>query len=1335
MRRSNGLCAAGGRHARNPSAIENLVTVGKSRGSGYGAAHRVRSRIVPVYLAEAVRQNESDSGDQKPEKKASGRAGAARKWLIASSGVVLLVVAVVAWVTHTVDRRDAEFQALYARLTGHAAAEARKRYESYEALAGSIGGLAKARDQDTGPDACPGHSNAKDCPSYYRWRERCRKRSKESSQAACAARGMLYAAVPASERWGIDVRKCPEQGSRPEVAVSDEAYFPVPVPHDVEQKRTVCLVVPLDKLITDPGTVPGSSAGEFDGVALADARDGKVLRAVHANPAVRLAQLPAYKKSLGDVPSESTVDLGPESYQVFYEPVEAEADLGAKKPVPLVVAGLVSSDRLARQAQQLPRILFLWAVAGLALIALCWPLGKLWLGGPNSRFTGFDVGFLVATSVVVLLFATVLLLAMTAHRRLLVRLDQQLQRSAEAVSGTLTSSLQASTDELYQFIYLTERRRELIARQDSEPGKNDATNKGKVQRERQEALPGCVLSRGRRRPSYCERADTPLLFAYQSRRLVGNNVLAFWADRSGTERIKWLAHRDGMPPVPVARREYFQQALDGKEAQLAPGLDGVPDVVRSLTSTQIVMIVARGTGRSRKGTTTGVAAVETEPVAFEHLALPVGTHFAVIRPNGTILLHSNNRAFHDHDFLEDFSRPQDVQARMRPEGGVANVEYRGTPSLLRMQRHESGWFVATVASKALVNATVLDSAVTTIAIMAFLLFLMGLLVLSVAWSRSFDPQRSPRRAFHPGVLFERNWPALAVSALLAGVEGIVFALLVPLPPLLQFARFVATALALALAVTVAHRRLSSWPWLRDNTRRYLVLAAVLAGLETAVEYFLLAGWRVGHEVLLVHAVVLAGSILVVLWLSNAPRRLAVARRYSLYCFCLAVGFVVAPSVMVFSGAYSAAVDGMLGIEQSAYANEMGLAHACGDDVHSGLAPDDQCSEIVSLGVPAGEGVCAVPQAGYPSSFSWLWPVRAFRKLLPHHVRAPGSVPSPGGAEAQATTPQWSVVRPGDCEESATPSNRWMVMFPGLVDGSDARRFGFYVLLFLGFLAAGDLVAHASVRRLFFTRIIDECRQAAARESMLKQRLEARETPRVLVVAPSKCLREQLEKDWNAIRIECKCSFERIRERIKQKGAIVVLADVDPVFITSGPAAGTQPAAEPAPMTDDWAELLKDFERLRGTGPRSPIATKAADRTTAAACEQAWASTGPDERRVLVQIAQHGFASPHPNNARTVERLACRGLIDPKTLAIENRTFGSFLLRRATREQLRKWEARETSLWKDVRAPLIAGMLIVLALLGYTQPDLAQTGTLLLPSVGAAMPLALRIIASLGERKD
>src|SRR5206468_4880818 len=101
----------------------------------------------------------------------------------------------------------------------------------------------------------------------------------------------------------------------------------------------------------------------------------------------------------------------------------------------------------------------------------------------------------------------------------------------------------------------------------------------------------------------------------------------FWVNRQGFEQIGMHERGSGTPPVNVAARHYFQRAEQACRLgpDDAPKTASTPEVVRSLTSTQKVLIVARPTectkGKDGEGTYGGgVAGFEADLSPFEHFS-------------------------------------------------------------------------------------------------------------------------------------------------------------------------------------------------------------------------------------------------------------------------------------------------------------------------------------------------------------------------------------------------------------------------------------------------------------------------------------------------------------------------------------------------------------------------------------------------------------------------------------------------------------------------------------------------------------------------------------------
>lgn len=241
---------------------------------------------------------------------------------------------------------------------------------------------------------------------------------------------------------------------------------------------------------------------------------------------------------------------------------------------------------------------------------------------------------------------------------------------------------------------------------------------------------------------------------------------------------------------------------------------------------------------------------------------------------------------------------------------------------------------------------------------------------------------------------------------------------------------------------------------------------------------------------------------------------------------------------------------------------------------------------------------------------------------------------------------------------------------------------------------------------------------------------------------------------------------------------------------SEPAAESPADAPPAPPTDvplnEWAVALRDYRRhwdLPQEDPEtppvealhSPVSPNATDRTSqnleclARECrpdsylreeiapfladtldlevldeeqiieqvqyqaeahyQYLWTTCSDQEKVVLYRLSTDGFASP--NSFQIVQELLRRGLLvmDP-ALRPMNESFRTFV---ATLDSpvIAEYEQQAwNESWRRVQAPLLLGLVAVLAFIFVTQPNLAQEAAAFLPTLAAGLPALLKIVSAL-----
>lgn len=122
----------------------------------------------------------------------------------------------------------------------------------------------------------------------------------------------------------------------------------------------------------------------------------------------------------------------------------------------------------------------------------------------------------------------------------------------------------------------------------------------------------------------------------------------------------------------------------------------------------------------------------------------------------------------------------------------------------------------------------------------------------------------------------------------------------------------------------------------------------------------------------------------------------------------------------------------------------------------------------------------------------------------------------------------------------------------------------------------------------------------------------------------------------------------------------------------------------------------------------------------------WMTCTKREQLVLYHLAQDGFVSHRTREV--VEQLMQRGLVamDP-ALRVFNESFRQFILTARTYEQIRRWENEEPpSAWARVKHPMLGFVVVIAAVLLYTNPHYFDSTIAVLTALAAVIPLVMRL---------
>jgi hypothetical protein len=553
-------------------------------------------------------------------------------------------------------------------------------------------------------------------PSYRKFGNDCLAAS-PAELSLCFTRAIVREVLRSPPSW--DVVAC--SGSRARAGSDTFVLFPL----TADAVGQLCLRVPLADAVlgADGNDAAGMGDRSFDEVVLVDRRDGAVLFAEGRDSQARMATLPGFDVKTAGISRRNTeVEIGSTRYRLFLQPValavpllgptvsggDAGSPAKAREDSTLLLAGLVREERFGTELYQVPPTSFLWAAALVAMAVFSWPLAKLWLVGPRTRFGRVDAAFLITSAAIATALSALLFPVLLAQASLGQRLDRQLMEVADQIATQLDEQVASAARALDAFVTQTASYRQVLATSDdrskwpeiraacetlSHHEQGAGADGEESVEERAPTSPAALLSEvtyrdDERRWPFCEFVNAPSLLTGQP--ATGQGELAFWVNREGLQQLKRVTGQQGTPAVAVTGRNYFQQALDGRAYPLgpaspggAPTLLGVPEVVRSVTSSQKVLLVARPT--AEEGKITGVAAVEAKISALRAPVLPKGFQMAAIRSDGVVMLHSKLDSHHGHSFFEDLAGRAGGELKALMAAGTSgelDARYRGTPSRL-----------------------------------------------------------------------------------------------------------------------------------------------------------------------------------------------------------------------------------------------------------------------------------------------------------------------------------------------------------------------------------------------------------------------------------------------------------------------------------------------------------------------------------------------------------------------------------------------------------------------------------------------------------------------------
>lgn len=206
--------------------------------------------------------------------------------------------------------------------------------------------------------------------------------------------------------------------------------------------------------------------------------------------------------------------------------------------------------------------------------------------------------------------------------------------------------------------------------------------------------------------------------------------------------------------------------------------------------------------------------------------------------------------------------------------------------------------------------------------------------------------------------------------------------------------------------------------------------------------------------------------------------------------------------------------------------------------------------------------------------------------------------------------------------------------------------------------------------------------------------------------------------------------------------IVVESDIDPVrWATDGaaaPRAGDAPPAGTSELMARWLSLLGQFgiDRIDvAPGAAVPADAGARDDEGEARHWQLWRRLSQPEQLALRQLAEEGFLNP--NNRDVVRTLFRRGLVRrERAFVLATPSFHRFVLRAVPAQTVATWEhAGVEGGWERLRTYLSAALALGAVFLFVTQPDLFNRAVLTAGGVTGGVLTLLKLLSLFGEERS
>jgi hypothetical protein len=376
---------------------------------------------------------------------------------------------------------------------------------------------------------------------------------------------------------------------------------------------------------------------------------------------------PVKFKELSEAITMAEVTVGGVDYTLFVAP----CCLQAKTPEDrLVLAGLVRSDKVRAGSWAIPTTLVKISVLALLIVLVGWPFLKLALLGDRQQVGITDFFQLGASGVAGLAILTVVLLDVSAYRRLNQDLDVQLKDLAHRLDRNASAEI---TDAYAQLACIEDTVRALGA------STLDKRIPSVLLNRRLECSPRWEEAAVPNGPDQLS-SDAPAI----KWRYPFFDTVAF-IDSAGKQQLKLVTATNASSLIDVGEREYFKTIARGggwKANGFCDTSSCALESVWSMTTGEAQSVLSKKTdlkmrvGRNDQNLT--VAAISFPMRSLIGPVLPPGFAFAVIDDLGNVLFHSDRQRNGNEKFFVETDNNRRLRAQVAAHSADAlTINYWG----------------------------------------------------------------------------------------------------------------------------------------------------------------------------------------------------------------------------------------------------------------------------------------------------------------------------------------------------------------------------------------------------------------------------------------------------------------------------------------------------------------------------------------------------------------------------------------------------------------------------------------------------------------------------------